>query len=117
MMPIGSRKDARKMGLAFSLPWNFAEGCRLDITEPEVSEALSQGLPEVALMRILAQVDGQLRDRRTQDHAKLLGHRIRKELPTIRSLGLGEIPKTPGHPPRFCAVWMTERATKLRDMT
>jgi len=63
MMPIGSRKDARKMGLAFSLPWNFAEGCRLDITEPEVSEALSQGLPEVALMRILAQVDGQLRDR------------------------------------------------------
>jgi hypothetical protein len=47
-MSSGSRKDARKIGLAFSLPWNFAGGWRLEITEPELSELLLQGLPDVA---------------------------------------------------------------------
>jgi len=46
-MSIGSRKDARIIVLAFSLPWDFAQGWKLEITEPELSELLFQGLPDL----------------------------------------------------------------------
>ena len=49
-----------------------------------------------------------------QDHAKLFRHGIRKGLPTIRNLVV-KILKMRAHSLRFSAVWMTERATKLRD--
>ena len=46
VMSIGSRKDARMIVLA-SLPWDFAQGWKLEITEPELSELLFQGLPDL----------------------------------------------------------------------
>jgi len=42
------------MGLGLSLPRDFAQGWSLEITEPELSELLFQGLQGVGVLRILA---------------------------------------------------------------